>query len=170
MVCFGRSSDVVVRGCMMFSAEGENHNWRQLQVICTHLPTWATIHKYYSTSSTSSYVRKAKMLAANKNDTTLSGPKMGKCRCRACDMSPTCRPTQHLGPKIGRHDIQQTQLSFRCNTLFMLYFYFCHFCCHIYCSTSLAYVVFCCTSLQFLEGFNLRHSIDGVYFILSKNQ
>jgi hypothetical protein len=67
----------------------------------TYLPEH-TVRKYYSTFSTSSYVCEADMLGADRNDMTLSGPKS--------DMSPTCRPTQHLGPKIADTDIRQNQL------------------------------------------------------------
>ncbi len=52
------------------------------------------------------------MSAANQNDTTLLGPNMGQCRGPTFhDLSPTCRQTWHLGPKIGNSDIRHAQLS-----------------------------------------------------------
>jgi hypothetical protein len=58
------------------------------------------------------------MLAADKNNTTLSGPKMAQNGAMLPnvgqtfnDMSPTVGPTGHCCRKIGRHDIGQTQLS-----------------------------------------------------------
>ncbi len=76
----------------------------------TYLPEHI-IRKCYSTFNTSSYVREADMSRANRNNTTLLGPKMGDMLCRFGDMSPTCQPTQHCRPKIANTDIRHVQLS-----------------------------------------------------------
>ena len=76
----------------------------------TYLPEH-TIRKYYSTFSTSSYIREADMSAADRSDMTLSGPKIGDMLCRFGDMLPTCWPTRHCCPKIVNTDIRHSQLS-----------------------------------------------------------
>ena len=50
------------------------------------------------------------MSGADRNDTTLLGPKMADTWCRPGNMSPTCRPTRHCRLKIADTDIRHAQL------------------------------------------------------------
>jgi hypothetical protein len=63
-------------GDLLCSARGGDHYYFGRPYELTYLPEH-TIRMYNSTFSTSSYVHEADMSGADRNDTTLSGPKMG---------------------------------------------------------------------------------------------
>ncbi len=90
-------------------------------IFCAgHMPSLtylSTIRKYYSTSSTSSYICTHQHVGNSQKRHDIDRPKMEQERQMSpnvgptfSDMSPTCCPTQQCRVKIANADIQQTQL------------------------------------------------------------
>ena len=107
--------------------------WRQFQgedgFFCAghmHSLTYlSTIRKYYSTSSTSSYICTCRHVGNSRKRHDIDGPKMEQERQMLpnvgptfSDMSPTCRPTRQCCVKIANADIRQTHLRSQLGPLF----------------------------------------------------
>jgi hypothetical protein len=100
---------------------GANSNERMDFFCADHMPSLtylSTIHKYYSTSSTSSYVCTCRHVGNSQKRHDIDGPKMEQERQMSpnvgptfSDMSPTCHLTRQCCVKIANADIRQTQLS-----------------------------------------------------------
>ncbi len=103
---------------------GANSSERMDFFCAGHMPSLtylSTIRKYYSTSSTSSYVCTHRHVGNSRKRHDIDGPKMEQERQMLpnvgptfSDMSPTCRRTCQRCIKIADADIQQTQLSRSC--------------------------------------------------------
>jgi hypothetical protein len=99
---------------------GANSSERMGFFCAGHMPSLtylSTICKYYSTSSTSSYVCTRQKVSNSRKRHDIDGLKMEHERQMSLivgptfsDMSPTCRPTRQCCVKIADADIRQTQL------------------------------------------------------------
>jgi hypothetical protein len=92
--------------------------WNFLCVHMHSLTYLSTICKYYSTSSSSSYVCTCQHVAKTRKRQDIVGAKNGEKWQMSpnvgptfSDILPTCRPTRQCHIKIADADIRQTQLS-----------------------------------------------------------
>jgi hypothetical protein len=99
---------------------GANSSERMDFFRAGHMPSLtylSTIRKYYSTSSTSSYVCTRRHVGNSRKRHDIDGPKMEQERQMSPNVgptfsntSPTCHPTSQCRVKIAGADIRQTQL------------------------------------------------------------
>jgi hypothetical protein len=99
---------------------GANSSERMDFFCAGHMPSLtylSIIRKYYSTSSTSSYVCTRRHVGNSRKRHDIDGPKMEQERQMSpnvgptfFDMSPTCRPSRQCCVKIADANIRQTQL------------------------------------------------------------
>jgi hypothetical protein len=101
---------------------GTNSSERMEFFCAGHMPSLtylSTISRYYSTSSTSSYVCTCQHVGNSQKRHNIDELKMEQERQMSpnagrtfSDMSPTCRPTCQCCVKIADADIRQTQLRY----------------------------------------------------------
>ncbi len=124
--------NIIILPCQknsIFSQRFSANSSERMEFFCAgHMPSLtylSTIRKYYSTSSTSSYISTCWHVGNSRKWHDIYRPKMEQEEKQMLpnvgpifsNMSPTCCPTRQCRVKIANADIRQTQLSCVANPL-----------------------------------------------------